>query len=44
MMVPTGAGYILISSVPPPSWPEAPRPHERSWMVAVGVVVEELLE
>ncbi|KAG8364541.1 hypothetical protein BUALT_Bualt18G0007800 [Buddleja alternifolia] len=28
--VATGAGYIRISSIPPPSWPEAPRPQENS--------------
>ena len=37
MRLATGVGYRRISSMPPPSWPEAPLPHERSWRVTVSV-------
>lgn len=33
MSVATGEGYNRISSIPPPSWPEAPRPQDSSWIV-----------
>ncbi|GLT54664.1 hypothetical protein SLA2020_278460 [Shorea laevis] len=33
----TGVGYSRFSSMPPPSWPEAPLPQERSWRVTASL-------
>lgn len=35
-----GEGYSCDSSLPLPSWPEEPRPHESSWRVTASSEVE----